>query len=356
MNLKALRSVLFCVPALCALIACSGGGGGEGGVGAGIAEDADRRVADWGAFVGLDPVAAQQALDQAGLSDQVGKNAALSEGRVQAFLELSRVHDRAFSQGIEELNRRNQKAFASFLAARLVSNESPELQPSLDKGASKSLAEVSSVGKIVENIEKEDPGLDRPEVGFGDAFLRIRELRQTALDDYAAMSAQAFSLRGRLVEGARLLGLGLAPATMREILDDPAFAGIRDAFASPVVGAIFAKDIIVNFQIEKAKEVPPIASPDEIRFAAEPLANVSFKAGDRFVSFYRFDIVFSVPTQPPSVETIEILTPLDSKNPGSATPQPPADKRGDFKVLPAGENPFFEAKGGLGLEKLDIKK
>lgn len=350
MNLKALRSVLFCVSALCALIACSGGGAGTG-----VAEETDRRVADWGAFVGLDPAAAQQALDQAGLSDQVGKDAALSEAQLQAFLELSRAHDREFSQGIEELNRRNQKAFDSFFAARLVSNESPELQPSLDKVASKSLAEIPSAGKIVETVEKEDPGIGRPDEKFGDAFLRIRELRQTALDDYAAMSAQAFSLRGRLVEGARLLGLGLAPASMREILDDPSFAALRDAFASPVVGAIFAKDIAVNFQIEKIKEIPATASPEEIRFAAEPLANVSFKAGDRFVSFYRFAAVFPAQAQEPSDGTIEILTPRDPKISGTVKPPPP-DKRGDFKVLPAGENPFFEARDRLGFEKEEIKK
>lgn len=352
MSFKGFKSILFVIPVCLSLLACSGGGGGaEGGAegAAGKLNAVDRRVSDWGTLVGLEPAAAQDALDQAGLLDQVGKDAALNEAQVQAFLELTHAKDKTFAQGIEELNRRNQKAFVSFLAALPESNDNFTLQPSFNsEPAAKSAAFLPAKAEL----PKESNGGFQigPEVNFGEKFIIIRELRQTALNDYAAMSSQAFALRGRLLDGARVLGLGLQPATMEELLEDRDFASLRDAFAAPVVKAIFTTVVVdINNLLEFAKETNA-ANRQQTNFGAEPLADVTFKVGGRFLSFYQFNAVVTDSSQAPSIGII-------APGPNGLQPAPPAPlSRGAFKVLAAEENAFPNLRPNSGLEKEDIKK
>lgn len=352
MSFRGSKSLLLVLPIFLSLLACSGAGGGGAADGAEVAklQDSDRRVSDWAAFVGLEPGEAQQALETAGLLDQVGKNAPLNEAQAQAFFELAEARDSTFSQGIQDLSQRNQKAFLSFSAALRVTGFFPTAQPSQSSANNgKNLAFPAVVGGLKENSEAPNP-FGRPELDIGAEFSRVQGLRQTSLDDYVAMKAQAFVLRGRLLQAAEILGLGLAPATMKEIVDDPAFAEIRDAYASPLVLAIFAKKIskIANPLLDK--DLGGGASLEEINFAAEGLANVSFKVGARFVSFFEFNGVILNPSQGGGILA---LSPTAGKNEAVA---PVAGGRGIFKVLGAEDNFFQNQDLNPELEKSEIEQ
>ncbi|MFO1462642.1 MAG: hypothetical protein U1F66_02620 [bacterium] len=349
MRPRGLFSLWFLLPGLFALVACSGGGGGGNAEADKNAAVQQNRVAEWGKFVGIDPVQAQDELTQAGLIGQVGKNAALNEVEAQAFLELTFAKDGVFSQGIDELNRRNQTAFLSFNVANLKTTANPQILPSLPgtsaNAEAKSLALSPSLSaNLGKGTVANGPIFGQGNAGFGDSFLEaqeeLRALRQKAVDDYAAMSAQAFELRKRVLAGAQILGFRLEPATMQELLADPGFAPIRDKFAAPILFAAFVKKIVGDPDKEGNVSPEGVANAEEKDFGGEPLANVSFRIGNSFVSFYEFNTFIAVPGAP-SISIIGTTSTTGNAADANAQPAPAAPTaRGSFKVFPAEQNSF----------------
>lgn len=345
MNKRGLKSHVFVIPILFALLACSGGadGGGAGNnnenVEAAKNQAAKDRVAEWGQLVGLDAATAESELTSAGLIGQVGNNAALNETEAQSFLELTFARDKTFSDGIEELNRRNQKAFLSFVAAKREANSFTAAQPLLTPTEVEEFSASS---------------------GFGFNQIQVvKDLRQTAVNDYLNMSAQALTLRDRILEGARILGFSLQPVPARELLVDEGFTTLRNGFAGPVVRAFFARTLDPDFDKEGFPDFSLVANEEQIQLAAEPLAEVTFKVGPRFISFYQFNIsANSAVSAPADSVTIEVNPSFGggiSSGLGEPAPPPPT-ARGLFKVIPAAENsfPFALLNQGPALNEKDF--
>ncbi|MCE9623986.1 MAG: hypothetical protein K8R69_00820 [Deltaproteobacteria bacterium] len=341
-----------------ALGACSGGAGNGNDTNANIEKNqlekqkaADRQIAEWGAFIGVDAAVAKEELTNAGLVEQVGTNAQLNESQAQAFFELTFARDNSFSQGIDELNHRNQKAIESFNAALFAASKNPQVQPSLPgQQQNKALATDPVQASVDAQFPDKDevPGLNigGGASGFGQNVLdeqdELRALRQKAVDDYANMSSQAFKLRNRLLDAAQILGFGLEPATMQELLADPGFLTVRNDFAAPVLFAIFVKKLVGDPDKEGNVSNEGVANAAEINFGAEPLADVSFRIGNRFISYYKFDAAIPSGNSAEISNTITVNTTGGISNQGSpAVPAAtPPDARGTFKVIPAEENSF----------------
>jgi len=368
MSLKGLKSLLLAAPFFAVLVACSGGAGnGENAtsnaknpndaqIGDTKQLDLDQRVTKWGQFVGLDSANAKSELTKAGLIEQVGKNAALDETQARAFIELSFAHDATFSQGFADLNQRNGQAFSSFFAASLHERDFPGAQPVLDpnktprslEGKSLELADGLAVANHLANPLKP---ADSPTFGDniadpGDQFRQVQEFRQKAVDDYLSMTNQAGTLRQRLLDAAQILGFVLEPATARDLVADSDFTKTRNDFVKPVVASFFASEIVESLlaleqKQKNSKDPIQVASDEQIQFAADPLVDVTFKVGGRFISFYQFN------TPPASTAGAPITVTLGSDSSANNHPEAPnIQPRGSFTVISAEENFFLAVKQG----------